>query len=110
MTGTHQSTVGRGTDATNLWHHDGRGVRNCILVCGLWIQRPRQPGGQSPTGKVEGGVHWSCSGWLQQDSLGLRWQAMLIPIRYRLWTHTHLRKGQENYGGMDSRSHVSALE
>eukprot|EP00961_Rhodomonas_salina_P110176 1482920-Rhodomonas_salina.1 len=45
----------------------------------------------------EGGDSWSCSGWLQQDSLGLRWLAMLIPITYRLWMHTHLRKGQENY-------------
>eukprot|EP00961_Rhodomonas_salina_P172236 2322485-Rhodomonas_salina.1 len=31
MTGTHQSTVGRGTDAMNLWCCDGRGARNCIL-------------------------------------------------------------------------------
>eukprot|EP00961_Rhodomonas_salina_P072318 971328-Rhodomonas_salina.1 len=32
MTGTHQSTAGRGTDATNLWCCDGRGVRRKALA------------------------------------------------------------------------------
>eukprot|EP00961_Rhodomonas_salina_P240979 3255989-Rhodomonas_salina.1 len=35
MTGARQSTGGKGTDATDLWRHDGRGARNCSLVCGL---------------------------------------------------------------------------
>eukprot|EP00961_Rhodomonas_salina_P038337 515569-Rhodomonas_salina.1 len=45
MTGTRQSTVGKGTDATDLWRCDGRGARNCSLVGGLRTNdRDRQEG------------------------------------------------------------------
>eukprot|EP00961_Rhodomonas_salina_P013505 180971-Rhodomonas_salina.1 len=31
MTGARRSTVGKGTDATELWRREGRGARNCSL-------------------------------------------------------------------------------
>eukprot|EP00961_Rhodomonas_salina_P033503 450943-Rhodomonas_salina.1 len=48
-------------------------------TCGV-VMAEEPGGGRSPTGEVEGGSCWSCLGWRQLDSLGLRWQAMRIPI------------------------------
>eukprot|EP00961_Rhodomonas_salina_P104379 1404807-Rhodomonas_salina.1 len=34
LTGTHPSTAGKGTDATNLWYSDGRGARRRAIAHG----------------------------------------------------------------------------
>eukprot|EP00961_Rhodomonas_salina_P047018 630886-Rhodomonas_salina.1 len=42
MTGTHQSTVGRGMDATNRWCCDGRGARRRATAHGRGGRRRSQ--------------------------------------------------------------------